>query len=358
MKGWIVENKELKWVNLRKPRVTNDAVLLRARYATVCGSDIALIEGKKIKGYKEGTVLGHEYYGVVEKTGKNIDKVLIGKLAAVNPYIPCKKCDKCKEKKYNLCENLEMIGTHKNGGFSEYSVVPAENLISDIPEDLGVLVQPVACALHAVDRLRPDNLPELSFYCQNPPNIVVFGGGPMGLLIAYFCKIKLGAGKIFLIEKNKNRRKKYGSLITDELLDPEAGEAKMLNQVISETNGGADIAVDAVGNLFGYAYRYVKEDGKILLFGLNNEAKVQFDLTKNEIRKIWIIEDKRFHIIGSYLALSNDFQEAVNWLKYGSSYWKFFNSLVTPLRPPLEDLDIWLPLIKNGEVLKPVFYNS
>ena len=366
MKGWIAENKELKLVDLRKPRVSKNAVLMRTEYTSVCGSDAALVE-EKIKGYKKGTVLGHEYCGIVKEVGENADQNLIGKMAAVNPYIPCKKCDKCAEKKYNLCENLEIIGTHRNGGFAEYSAVPADNLI--IIEDLeykflGCLIQPVACSLHAVRKLGPDNIAEATYYCQNSPSVVVFGGGPMGLLIAYFCRIKLGAGKIFLVEKNKIRRERYGSLAVDEILDPEIGDSEMLNRVISKTNGGADIVVDAVGNLLGSAYRYVKEGGKVLLFGLNSDTGVQFDLTKNEVKKIWNIGEKRFHIIGSYLALPEDFKEAVEWLET-EGYRDFLNHLIKQLTHsfllpnllPMDMLNGWFNEPENGKPLKPIFHN-
>jgi threonine dehydrogenase-like Zn-dependent dehydrogenase len=357
MKGWIIKDKNLEFAKILKPRASKGAILVKNKVSSICGSDLGIISGA-VDVYEKGVVLGHELSGIVEKISSGIKNFKLGDKIAVNPYISCKKCFYCERGKFNLCGKIEIIGAHRHGGFGEYSVVPKENLIAlgDIPLELGCFVQPVACGLAAVKKLKNSLEKDLEgqlkkIFAENKTRlkILVLGGGPMGLIIGYMCREILNA-KIFLAEKNSHRRVKYGPLITYELLNP-AQEKVFLNQILIKTGGGADIIIDTIGNLLKASYKYVRENGRILLFGLDKKSELnQYELTKREINEIWRPEVKKVRLIGSYLALPEDFNEAIEWMRNLKNQ-QFLNSLISH-KLPSRSLRKGVSLLQNGMAMK------
>jgi len=360
MKGWIIKDKKLQLVDRPMPLLTRETILVDNKIAAICGSDIGtILNFGAVDIYKEGIILGHEFAGAVRQINSLNFKFEFGDKVAVNPYIPCKKCFNCKNKNFNLCENLKIIGAHINGGFGEYSLVPAENLIplGDLLFELGCFVQPVACALAATEKLVTDFERSLSEQMKKilakdakPPNILILGGGPMGLIIGYMCKETLNA-KIIVAETNW-QRKKYALNITTEILAPLKDQEKVfLNQVDIKTDGGADIVVDTAGNLLTLAQKCAKEKGRILLFGLKKGAeKNQYELTRREAQFYSWSDGKQCRVLGSFLALPYHFNQAIEWMK-NSNHQNFMRSLVSH-KIPLSELEKGVSLLQKGEAMK------
>ncbi len=73
-------------------------------------------------------VLGHEFSGVIVKTGERVTRLAAGDHVAVDPNIYCGECAMCRGGKKNLCENLKANGVTMDGGFAEYCLA-AEPLV-------------------------------------------------------------------------------------------------------------------------------------------------------------------------------------------------------------------------------------
>lgn len=187
----------------------------------------------------------------------------------------------------------------------------------------------------------------------------------MGLLIGYIAK-ENGA-KIYLVEKNWKRRTKYGSLIADTENLFDANSPELEKNILEKTGGGADIVVDAVGCLLRNGYKYVKENGTILLFGLDKNAELnQYKLTRKEINKIEysppyylfinpLIEiKKKARLVGSYLALPIFFDRALNWMK-NPEHQKFIDALIYG-RISLDILPRAINFMEDGKAVKMLIY--
>nr|WP_306266148.1 zinc-binding dehydrogenase [Pararhizobium sp. IMCC3301] len=153
-----------------------DEVRVRVAYAGICGSDIHNFKtGQWIT--RRPSIAGHEFSGWVDAIGKNISKFSIGDKIVVDSRFYCGKCVNCCSGKTHLCENLGFVGEAIDGGFAEFSTLPAKLLLkcaADARLDIVALAEPLAVALHALKRLAlPDDEP-----------LLIIGCGPIGALAA------------------------------------------------------------------------------------------------------------------------------------------------------------------------------
>jgi len=161
---------------------------------------------------KDGVIRGHEFSGRVVEIGKDVKGIKVGDLVAVDPNITCGHCYFCKRGEINLCENLIALGVDINGGFAEYCVVPYKQLYvfsEKISPIEGAMMEPVACALHGIERLN----------VGPGDTVLIVGGGALGLVLLQLAKLS-GASKVFLVEKVEWKRKIAKDLGADIVIDP------------------------------------------------------------------------------------------------------------------------------------------
>ena len=169
--------RELVAVDVPKPEVRADEVLIRVALTGICGSDVHAYLGKH-RFRKPPAVLGHELVGFIEAVGESVQRFEVGDYVSVNPQIACGTCEPCQGGHENLCMNKVVPGTPKwTGTFGEYFPAPEHTVIA-LPEDLsltaGVLIEPLAVAVHAVRRAEK----------VSGRRVVVIGAGAIGFLIA------------------------------------------------------------------------------------------------------------------------------------------------------------------------------
>jgi len=153
--------------------------LIKIAYGGICGSDLHIYrEGMFVEKIPE--IMGHEFIGhivtVPEGCGLSPGDVVVG-----DPRVPCGKCNSCRDGYYNRCLSLGFIGEVSPGGFAQYLAIEPEKLIRlDDHVDLkqGALLEPLAVAVHACRNMHP----------QAKDKVLIVGGGPVGLLIAYLLK--------------------------------------------------------------------------------------------------------------------------------------------------------------------------
>jgi threonine dehydrogenase-like Zn-dependent dehydrogenase len=185
--------------NLPLPEIPPGHALVRVKAAGLCHTDIDVLHGR----YGEGRfplVPGHEYAGVVEAIAADVTRVQPGSRVAVDPNLPCGECKACRKGLTNLCRDLKAYGVTHNGGFAEFSVVKANHLhdIGELPFDVAALAEPLACV---VNGLGSADLKTGPFGSQNA---LVFGAGPIGLLLALSLKAE-GVETVTVADINENR---------------------------------------------------------------------------------------------------------------------------------------------------------
>lgn len=155
------------------PQPAAGEVRVKVQYASICGSDVHIWHGHNPFA-RYPRVIGHEFFGVIDATGEGVEASRIGERVAVDPVVSCGHCYPCSVGRPNVCSELQVIGVHRDGGFSEYAVAPARNAYavpSSIPDKLASLIEPFTIAANICAFLQPQ------------PNDValIFGAGPMGL---------------------------------------------------------------------------------------------------------------------------------------------------------------------------------
>tara|TARA_B110000263_G_scaffold229164_1_gene222707 strand:- start:1348 stop:2370 length:1023 start_codon:yes stop_codon:yes gene_type:complete len=187
-----------------QPSIEDEEILLKVNSCAICGSDlkIAKFGNKRIT---EDRTIGHEISGTIEFIGKKVKGFEVGDKVSVGADLPCHECNYCKNGNVNLCETNFAIGYQFNGGFAEFIVLNKHVLKNgpikkfyNVSFDEACLGEPLACAINGVKK-------SLNCFAHTQPeNALIFGGGPMGLLLAeYLSYIKIK--DISIAETNPKR---------------------------------------------------------------------------------------------------------------------------------------------------------
>src|SRR3954453_2464944 len=149
-------------------------VVLRPELVGLCGTDLAIHAGQHGRA-RAPLVLGHEVVAtVVEPKESNFP---VGSRVAVRPTIPCNECWPCRNGLSHTCRQLGLVGIDSDGGLAELAAVPASNLVSfssHVPLTEAVLAEPLAVAIHAVERVAS----------VAGATVLIVGAGPIGVLTA------------------------------------------------------------------------------------------------------------------------------------------------------------------------------
>jgi propanol-preferring alcohol dehydrogenase len=118
-----IETSPLRLVELDKPKIKPDEILVKVRACGICHTDLHTVEGE-LALPKIPLVPGHQVVGVVEELGDRVTRFTKGDrvgLAWLN--WTCGRCKHCLEGKENLCENARFTGYHVDGGYAQYTAI-------------------------------------------------------------------------------------------------------------------------------------------------------------------------------------------------------------------------------------------
>ncbi|HVB54556.1 MAG TPA: alcohol dehydrogenase catalytic domain-containing protein, partial [Candidatus Acidoferrales bacterium] len=214
---------DVRVVEVPKPELqAGDDVILRVTRAAVCGSDLHALHGK-IPQLSPGTVLGHEFVGVVEAVGSAVRRLSVGQRCAAAMYVACGRCLQCGAGRHPRCSEYAMFGMGDlmgglAGGQAEYVRVPlAEMTLSPIPDPMA----------DEAALFTGDILATAYTACEEsgmgPGDLVaVVGAGPVGLLTAA-CARLFGAARVYAVDPIAERRelaRQQGAIP----IDPDQGD--------------------------------------------------------------------------------------------------------------------------------------
>lgn len=183
----MTEPKNITFREIEIPEPGPDQVLVKIKRIGVCGSDIHVYHGTH--PYTSYPVTqGHEVSGAIEKVGEYVKDFTVGQKVTIEPQVFCGRCHPCLHGKYNLCENLKVMGFQTTGTASEYFAVDASK-VTPVPEEMSfddaAMLEPLAVTIHAAKRF-----PELK-----GAKAVVLGCGPIGILLVQSLKA-LGTAEV------------------------------------------------------------------------------------------------------------------------------------------------------------------
>jgi L-iditol 2-dehydrogenase len=267
--------------NVEKPSPGPDELLVKVEACGVCGTDRHILHGEFPSN--PPVTLGHEFAGIVEQVGSAVHDFKVGDRITGDPNISCGRCVQCQHGRVNLCENLQAIGIHRDGGFADYVLVPQKQAFS-LPLTLdplyGAFCEPLACCLHGIDIAA----------IRAGASVVVLGGGVIGMLIVQLARLA-GATRVVLVTRQASKRQLAETLGATDSVDPSAGDVV---EAIAGTRGllpgGADVVIECAGvpETVAQATRLAKKGGTAVILGVMPQgAKVEiepFDILFRELK--------------------------------------------------------------------------
>lgn len=281
MKSAVFYGKhELRGEEFQVPEPGRGEALIKVMACGICGTDVHIYEGDKgAADTPSGTILGHEFSGVIERVGEGVTGFFVGDRVCVDPNQMCRECDYCRNALGHFCEHMVGIGTTVHGGFSQYCAVPVSQLYGiadEITYEEAAMAEPVSCCLHGIDM------------CEIIPGstVLVIGGGMIGLLMLQLAKLA-GAGRLILLEPVKEKREMGCRLGADLAVDPvhqDVEECLRLQKV-----DRIHTVIECVGrpSTIELGIRLAGKKSTVMMFGLTGPeetvAVAPYELFKKEI---------------------------------------------------------------------------
>lgn len=277
------------------PRPAAGEVLIRVRSATICGTDVRIVTGRKTREVRAGHPLGHECAGVVSVVGEGVQTTAPGDCVGLCPVVSCGECEYCLADRENLCEKRYTLGYATDGAFAEYMLIPAHavrrgnlfKLPDHVPLEVAAVLEPLGCCINGQREMGLEEMLALPGADGRQKRLVIFGAGPIGLLHLLLARAgrmpgpqnlsgppALQGGKagwhVTVVEPRAHRRAMALRMGADEARSPEQFAA----------SGEFDAAILAVGvpELVHVALRAVRRQGRVSLFaGFDAGSTVSLD---------------------------------------------------------------------------------
>ena len=329
---------EVSYTTIADPELQQGDMLVKVKAATVCGTDIRILRGRKTAGIRYPSVMGHEFAGVVMDNGGH-NQFSTGQAVCVCPQFACGHCEYCIRGSENLCRNLTAMGYEIDGAFAEYVRIPASGVASGnvfaMPEGLSyekaALAEPLACVMNGQDRVGV-NMGDV---------VAVLGAGPIGILHVKLARLA-GVRAIIVSEPNPLRREAALKAGADIVVDPASED--LLARVRAASGGlGADAAIAAIGvpALANDAIRLVRHRGRVSLFaGFSKGEQAQLDVNA--------IHYNELIVTGAFGLTRLHFERALKMIASGHFE---LDSLLTH-RFGLEDIVTALATAEQGSAIK------
>jgi len=254
------------------PEVGINDVMVKIRKTAICGTDlhIYLWDDWAQKTINVPITIGHEYMGIVYKTGSGVKNINIGDRVTGEGHIACGHCRNCRRGKKHVCQNTIGVGVNRDGAFAEFVVIPSENIIKlddRISDEIASIMDPFGNAAHTA----------LSFPVIGE-DVLITGAGLIGSMAVAICRFA-GARYIVVSDLSDSRleiAKKMGATLT---VNPSKGE-KIRDSIDALDMVGFDVGLEMSGSpkAFEEMIDNMYNGSKIALLGiLPNETKVPWD---------------------------------------------------------------------------------
>jgi D-arabinose 1-dehydrogenase-like Zn-dependent alcohol dehydrogenase len=322
------------------PKPVGREVLVRIERCGLCHSDLHIQDGyadlgggKKLdttRGMQLPFTLGHEIAGVVEETGPEIARELIGAKKAVFPWIGCGQCRECLQGDENLCAKQRFLGVTIDGGFASHVLVPDAKYLLDydpLPvNQAATLMCSGVTAYGALKRLvdRP-----------RQRNLLLIGLGGVGMMGLAFAQAMF---KQNISVADLSAAARQTALQNGAVTAYDPSEADIAKRILKETEGGFDEIVDFAGNekSMAFAVSVLARGGKIAVSGLMGG---NFSLPMVQ----WIY--KRMTIEGFMVGTLAEAHELMALARAGKVK-------PTPMKEePMADAQKWIDALRAGKVV-------
>ena len=250
----------LNIVDLPKPSLLDNEILIKVRAVSICGSDISIYlwdDPWTRNTIKPRQIIGHEFSGIVEEVGKEVSDFSVGQKVTAEGHLYCGNCFYCTTGQAHICENQHLVGFDSPGAFAEYIAVPSHAVVGldeTISFELGAMLDPLGNALHAVSKA---NL--------LGSHVLVTGCGPIGLMTIMLANLA-GARTIVATDISKYRLDLAKRIGADKAIFPH----EIRDRILSDSSLGFDVWFEMSGSpdAIGLGLRSLRGGGHAILLGL------------------------------------------------------------------------------------------
>ncbi len=237
-------------------------VRINIKRTAICGTDLHIYTWDE---WSQRTipvpmVTGHEFVGVVEAIGSQVQGLQVGDRVSGEGHITCGYCRNCRAGRRHLCKHTLGVGVNRQGCFAEYLVIPAVNVFkvpASIPDDIAAIFDPFGNATHTA----------LSFDLVGE-DVLITGAGPIGIMAVAIAK-HVGARNIVVTDINDYRLDLAAKMGATRILNPQRGS---LEEVMREVGmvEGFDVGLEMSGNAsaFRSMLNSMNNGGRIGLLGI------------------------------------------------------------------------------------------
>jgi (R,R)-butanediol dehydrogenase/meso-butanediol dehydrogenase/diacetyl reductase len=305
-------------------------VQLQVAYCGVCGTDVHLYHGAMPHRLSLPQVIGHEVSAEIAALGAGVSGWKVGDRVTVRPLQPGAE-DPSDNGQHHIGKNLKFIGIDSPGGMQSHWNVPAHTLHrlpDSLPLTIGAMIEPLAVACHDV-RLGQ---------VQAGEQVVVIGGGPIGILIALVARQK--GAHVLISEVNPARLELAQSLDLDTV-NPSTSD--LVAEVERFTSGAmADVVFEVSGVAAGVAAmtQLSRARGRLVMVAIHAEQKA-VDL----FRVFW----RELQLIGVRVYEPQDFEEAIRLAESGSIP---LEKLITQIAPLSDAQSVFEAIDRNPAGMK------
>jgi len=248
--------------DLPRPEPGHNDVLIRIRKTAICGTDMHIYNWDEwaARTIPVPMAVGHEFVGVVEAVGSEVQGVAVGDRVSGEGHITCGHCRNCRAGRRHLCMNTVGVGVNRQGCFAEYLCIPASNVFrlpDAIADDIASILDPLGNAVHTA----------LSFDLVGE-DVLITGAGPIGIMAAAICR-HVGARHVVITDVNDYRLGLASKMGATRAVNVSRSS---LDEVMAELGmqEGFDVGLEMSGNpgAFRDMLRTMHHGGRVALLGI------------------------------------------------------------------------------------------
>ncbi len=310
------------------PGIRSHEVLIQVKAVGLSDADAQIYRGAEAAEFP--LIPGHEFAGVVRDIGERVTTLNVGERVTGDPILGCGTCYFCKIKQPDQCDQLEIVGSNRDGACAEYVVMPETHIypIGELSFREAAMIAPLAGLIAGVQQI------PLPLGAE----VLISGAGTRGLVLLQLLK-NSGAARVVMLEARANRLALALSLGAQAGVRVDGTESAALRELAPT---GFDLALDASGDpqMVARMLPFMRKAGRLGLFGIYPKHATlplrPYDIARRNLK-----------IYGSF-GLRNQFPFAIRLLQQRVIQ-------VAPLLShafPFEAFADALQLIQNGDAFK------
>jgi alcohol dehydrogenase, propanol-preferring len=266
--------QHLEWRDYETPQPTGSEVLLKVAACGVCHSDLHIWEGyyelgdeKRIyvkdRGVQLPLTMGHEVVGTVVACGPDANGCKPGEQRLVYPWVGCGSCKYCNSDRPQMCLKPRSLGVYKDGGYSDYILVPDARYLIDIEG-----IRPEVACSYACAGLTAYSALKKTLPLESDETLVLVGAGGLGMMAVQLVR-ELTSARVIMLDVDDVKLSRVRELADVETINTHHTDA--VKAVMERTGSiGASAVIDFVNNgpTANAALGMLAKNGQMIMVGL------------------------------------------------------------------------------------------